>query len=213
MSQLTPALKLTLLLSMGVHLGAFLQAGGNLSGFHEQNLETRLNITLNAKTFSTQTEPQERDSSEKNQAEKRPIKKIVKTRTDQTQRKTVTHAGREPVLSTARQLQSGQIRQVTGAVQAGMFDEEEYRKLLLRHLEQYKHYPFVARRRHREGTATLQIVLNPKGKLLTIKCLSGESLFCNAAIRSARDAEPLPAPPGRLKPYAIQYAMVYRLRN
>jgi protein TonB len=213
MSQLTPAFKLTLLLSIGVHLGAFLQAGGNSSGFHEQNMETRLNITLNALSSSTQTELQERDRPEKNPVEKRPIRKVIKTRTDQTQPKAVTLARQEPVPSTSPELQSGHIRQVTGAVQTGLFDEEQYRKLLLRHLEQYKHYPFVARRGHREGTATLEMILNPKGKLLTIKCLSGESLFCNAAIQSARNAEPLPAPPARSKSYAIQYAMVYRLRD
>ncbi|MFP4610627.1 MAG: hypothetical protein ACLFQT_06355, partial [Thiohalophilus sp.] len=48
MSQLTPAFKLTLLVSIGLHVAAIIQPGSFSPGYHQTDVDTRLNITLSS---------------------------------------------------------------------------------------------------------------------------------------------------------------------
>lgn len=209
MSQLTPAFKLTLLFSIGLHLAAFLQAGGSSAGFHQANVSSTLNISLKPVTRSRPNQQKSENGELKTQ--NRPTQKVAQNKPVQKHPETKKLALTEQPASP--ETQSGQIRQVAGETRTGAVNEDAYRKQLLRHLEQYKHYPFIARRRQLEGQTSIRIAITDDGRLRDIECLAGNDLFCQAAIQAAREAQPFPTPPASLSNREFQYAMEYRLRN
>ncbi len=213
MTQLTPVFKLMLLVSLGLHLVAIIESGYFSPGHHQQNLDTRLNITLSQ---SAEPKPEADATPEKvsrKKAETQPAKPspnpdpATKIEPDEVRQKEPVKPYREPLPQ-----QNEQQRQKLGDTRSGVAVEESYKTRLLRHLEQYKHYPFIARRRQLEGQVSIRIELKTDGRLLNIECLSGNDLFCEAAIHAAREAQPFPQPPASLSGKAFEYAMEYKLR-
>ncbi len=110
-------------------------------------------------------------------------------------------------------LQSGRVRKTAGHVESGIeLQQQQYIARLLQHLDQHKAYPFLAQRRRIEGTVRMQIQLDKHGGLVQIHCLTGNSIFCKAASRTAREAAPMPQPPHSLSRLQFEYAMEYKLR-
>lgn len=209
MTLITPAFKLTLLLSLGLHLAAFLQYGDRVRGFHQDNVNSRLNVTLSLSSRTDSMQDNDRPSSPVN---KPPEKK-------QRQEKSLNQSSEQKIRKVAEVSRptrfdqpAGELRQMAGDMKAGMLQDENYQSRLLRHLEQYKHYPFMARRRQLEGRASMRIAIAADGELRDIECLTGNDLFCEAAIRAARDAQPFPPPPTSLSDRVFNYAMEYKLR-
>lgn len=215
MTQLTPVFKLMLLVSLGLHLVAIIESGYFSSGHHQQNIDTRLNITLSQTTEPEpatdavpEKSPPKKADAQPAEAPRRDPAPAAKVKRDEARQKKPVKPYRE-----ALPQQKEQQRQKMGDTRSGMAMEESYKTRLLRHLEQYKHYPFVARRRQLEGQASIRIVLGTDGRLQDIECLDGNDLFCEAAIHAAREAQPFPPPPAALTSREFQYAMEYRLRN
>lgn len=209
MTLITPAFKLTLLLSLGLHLAAFVQYGDHTQGFHQDNVNSRLNVTLSpsSRTDSMSDNDQPSESADKPPKKKLREEKSLNQSSEQKIRK-VADVSRP----TRFDQPAGELRQMAGDMQAGMLQDENYQSRLLRHLEQYKRYPFMARRRQLEGRASMRIAIAADGELRDIECLTGNDLFCDAAIRAARDAQPFPPPPTSLSDKAFDYAMEYKLR-
>lgn len=214
MSQLTPAFKLTLLLSFGVHLATFIQIGGTDSGYHPQTVNTRFSITLlpsrNAtgdKTTRTNTaNPVAKQASRSRKPASKPVSQTVGTEKSES-----STPSRFDLPGPSTDSRVSQAKQVSGKPRAGLFARKTYREQLLRHLEKFKYYPFVARRRGLQGAVRMQIAVNRQGELRSVNCLSAASIFCHAAAESAHQAQPLPEPPQ--SPYQLEYMMEYKLHQ
>lgn len=210
MTQLTPVFKLTLLVSIGLHLAAIIQSGSLSPGHHQTDVDTRLNITLSPETEKQATSDSLPEKTSKPKTNPEPVKspnKPVKARANELSEKKPVKPFKE-----ALPQEVAQQRMQSGSVRSGISAEASYQSRLLRHLEQYKHYPFMARRRQLEGRASIHIEIAADGQLRNIECLAGSDLFCEAAIQAARKAQPLPAPPASLPDRTFNYAMEYKLR-
>jgi len=201
-SPLTSTFKLTLLASVAIHTAAFLQWGGAQHGFHDESSDSTLNIRLsrvtNAPVHTQQTVPDQKTKP--------------KTTTAQTpQPNPEKQHNNNQIKSVTQQNQSGALRKTQGNTQSGIEVQQQYIEQLLRHLDRYKTYPFIAQRRQLEGAVTMKIRLDNNGRLLQVHCLTGNVLFCKAASRTAREAAPMPQPPPNLTQRQFQYAMEYRL--
>ncbi|WP_310694495.1 TonB family protein [Thiohalophilus sp.] len=214
MAQLTPAFKLMLIVSIGLHLVAIIESGYLSSGHHQKNVNTRLNITLSQPDESrTQVNPMPEKIVQKKmkpkpnaQNEPKPEPEAKTERIERRQEKPVKP--RKKVLPQ----QEEQQRKEMGGNRSGIQQKESYHNQLLRHLEQFRHYPFMARRHQLEGRVLIRITLTAAGQLRNIECLEGNKIFCEAAIRAAREAQPFPPPPTSLSDKAFEYAMEYKLR-
>lgn len=214
MTQLTPVFKVMLLVSLGLHLVAIIESGYFSPGHHQQNVDSRLNITL-SQTADPKSKPEAvPENPIRNKTDVQSIQPpgpkpapATKIERDETRQRQPVKPYREAVPQPKEQQ-----RQKMGDTRSGVTVEESYHSRLLRHLEQYKHYPFVARRRQLEGQASIRILLGANGRLQNIECLSGNDLFCEAAIDAAREAQPFPTPPASLPDRTFNYAMEYKLR-
>ncbi len=203
-SQLTSTFKLTLLASIAIHAAATLHWGGKPDGFHQNNSDSTLNIKLTQPARETQP-PRQRESGQTNKPES--ISAPSSRQQIDNQPKRVRH---KPVM---RHLQSGRLRKTAGDPETGIkTQQQKYIARLLQHLDRHKNYPFLAQRRRIEGTVRMQIQLDNHGSLVQIHCLTGNSIFCKAASRTAREAAPMPQPPHSLSTLQFEYAMEYKLR-
>lgn len=214
MAQLTPAFKLMLIASIGLHLVAIIESGYLSRGHHQKNVNTRLNITLSQPDESrTQVNPMPEKVVQKKMKPKpdapdepKPEPEAKTERIEPRQKKPVKP--RKKVLPQ----QEEQQRKEMGGNRSGIKLKESYQSKLLRHLEKFRHYPFMARRRQLEGRVLIRITLTAGGQLRDIECLEGNKLFCKAAIQAARKAQPFPSPPASLPDKTFNYAMEYKLR-
>ncbi|MDY6979086.1 MAG: TonB family protein [Pseudomonadota bacterium] len=214
MAQLTPAFKLMLIVSIGLHLVAIIESGSLSPGRHPENINTRMNITLSQpKKANTPTNPmpekvvQKKITQEPNLRNEPKPEPVAKTERIEAQQE-------KPVKPRKKVLpqQEEQQRQKMGSNHRGIKQKESYQNHLLRHLEQFRHYPFMAQRRQLEGRVLIRITITGEGRLRNIECLEGSKLFCKAAIQAARNAQPFPRPPTSLSGKAFKYAMEYKLR-
>jgi len=210
MTQLTPAFKLTLLVSIGLHVAAIIQSGAFSSGHHQTDIDTRLNITLSPPTKDRTTSESLPKKPSRMKKDPQPVKKP--SRPVKAQARELSEKKPVKPFKEALPQEVTQQRMRSGSVRSGISAEESYQSRLLRHLEQYKHYPFIARRRQLEGTASIRIAIAADGRLRDIECLAGSELFCEAAIQAARKAQPFPIPPTSLSDRTFNYAMEYKLR-
>ncbi|TDY04241.1 cell envelope integrity protein TolA [Thiohalophilus thiocyanatoxydans] len=221
MTQLTPAFKLTLLLSIGLHIGVMIQPGTLSPGHHQTEVNTRLNIRLNPVVAPRlRSEPlaknpaKPKTKQEKQQTKPSPVTETLAKPDTPTKPDDEVPAEEKPtkLFKEARPQEMEQQRRQRGDVRSGISADESYQSRLLRHLEQYKHYPFMARRRQLEGRAAIRLMIATDGQIRDIECLEGNELFCEAAIQAARKAQPLPAPPASLSDRTFNYTMEYKLR-
>ena len=68
-----------------------------------------------------------------------------------------------------------------------------------------------ARRRRISGSVTLSIRINSNGLIEQLECRQGPVSLCQAAVRAAEKAQPLPALPKGTNHLAFEYQMLYKL--
>jgi protein TonB len=90
----------------------------------------------------------------------------------------------------------------------------DYLEQLIAHIEGFKQFPALARRRRIEGRVNVDLAVDCDGAVTALDTRSGPGLLQAATRRSVRSAQPLPAPPPQLGcPQQLGYAMVYRLQH
>lgn len=90
----------------------------------------------------------------------------------------------------------------------------DYYSLLQAHIESRKYYPRRARKLGIEGDVEVSFVLLQNGEASDISSTGGHRLLNQAAIKSIREAMPLPAPPAALKlPLVVTFSMQYDLQR
>ncbi len=88
-----------------------------------------------------------------------------------------------------------------------------YLSLLMRCIEDYKHYPRVARKRKIEGNILVSFTLLPGGKIKNLQVIGKRSILKKASKDAVNYALPLPLPPKELSlPMEIKFKMNYFLR-
>ncbi len=88
----------------------------------------------------------------------------------------------------------------------------DYYSLLQAHIESRKYYPRRARKLGIEGDVEVSFVLLANGEASDISSTGGHRLLNQAAIKSIREAMPLPAPPATLNlPLVVTFSMQYNL--
>ena len=88
----------------------------------------------------------------------------------------------------------------------------DYYSLLQAHIESHKYYPRRARKLGIEGDVEVSFVLLANGEASDISSTGGHRLLNQAAIKSIREAMPLPAPPATLNlPLVVTFSMHYNL--
>ncbi len=88
-----------------------------------------------------------------------------------------------------------------------------YLSLLMRRIEDYKHYPRVARKRKIEGNILVSFTLLPGGKIKNLQVIGKRSILKKASKDAVNYALPLPLPPKELSlPMEIKFKMNYFLR-
>lgn len=90
---------------------------------------------------------------------------------------------------------------------------EQYRLLISARVKQNEEYPQMARRRHWEGTAVVQVTLTQDGKIVSAAVVesSGKQILDDAALRMIQKASPLPPPPEGLR--RIKVPIVFKLES
>ncbi len=82
-------------------------------------------------------------------------------------------------------------------------------------VEAHKEYPQTARRRGREGTVIVHLLIAPDGRLIEVGVArsSGERLLDDAAVHAARAAGAFPRAPPTLRadPISVEIPLVYRI--
>ena len=113
----------------------------------------------------------------------------------------------------ARQVNVGG-KHLPEAVRRGVLEDERQRYLarLLRHIDQFKRYPPVARRRRIEGDVRLVFVPTSAGEERGARALSGPPVLRRAALRALARARPLPLPPPGWGMEAVRFTMRFRLQ-
>jgi len=90
--------------------------------------------------------------------------------------------------------------------------KQRYLSQLLTHIEGYKNYPKVARRRGIEGNIKVAFKILPNGNIENLDASGRSLLLIKAAKQAVRDAMPLPDPPiGASYPVLISFRMQYQL--
>jgi protein TonB len=88
----------------------------------------------------------------------------------------------------------------------------DYYSLLQAHIESRKYYPRRARKLGIEGDVEVSFVLLQNGEVSDISSTGGHRMLNQAAIKSIRQAMPLPAPPATLNlPLVVTFSMQYNL--
>ncbi len=87
----------------------------------------------------------------------------------------------------------------------------DYRALVKMRLSEAKTYPYRARRLRREGTVTLQFLIDAHGRTGQVKLVtsSGTQLLDNAAIQLVKAIPDLPTPP--VSPFDMTVSFRYEL--
>lgn len=92
-------------------------------------------------------------------------------------------------------------------------EKEAYLARLLAHIERYKRYPRVARRRGLEGRVEVSFLLTRGGNVRDLRTDGAHALLGRAAQAAIRESLPLPVPPAGMElPLAINFGMVFSLR-
>ncbi len=86
---------------------------------------------------------------------------------------------------------------------------DEWKSKLYSLINQYKRYPYQAKRRKQEGDVQLKAVISPAGHLIKAEVLSGHRLFHNNSLQALKQSMPLP-PPGNSN-ISVQLNIRYRL--
>ncbi len=90
---------------------------------------------------------------------------------------------------------------------------DEYRKLVLRRVEQHKRYPRLARRRGLEGELRIFLALDASGRIQALQVRGGHRLLRGAAEQAVKNALPFPPPwPGAGLPLNLNFKMIFRLQ-
>ncbi len=89
---------------------------------------------------------------------------------------------------------------------------QSYLALVLSCIEKKRYYPRLARMRGYEGRILLEILIGPKGELLSSRILesSGYRLLDRAALHMVRQAAPFPPPPPQLGPFPLKFRIPIR---
>ncbi|CNK15892.1 putative TonB protein [Yersinia frederiksenii] len=110
-----------------------------------------------------------------------------------------------PAAATSTPL-SGESHQVAAAANSDSSHIQNlkmnWRGRLQGHLAKFKRYPFDARKKRQEGTATIRFVVNQDGYVLSAKLInsSGVGILDAEALAAIKRAQPLPKPPAELIP-------------
>ncbi|MRI31831.1 hypothetical protein EOPP23_02325 [Endozoicomonas sp. OPT23] len=86
---------------------------------------------------------------------------------------------------------------------------EEWKSKLYSLINQYKRYPYQAKRRKQEGDVQLKAVIGSDGSLIKAEVLSGNRLFHKSSLQALKQSMPL-TPPGNSN-ISIQLNIRYRL--
>ena len=90
---------------------------------------------------------------------------------------------------------------------------ENYISVLLMHIEGYKRYPGLARRRNIEGNIRVSFHLLDDGSITELSAGGGSRVLRQAAIRSVTNAFPFPQCPEKLNcSMQVNFVMEYKLR-
>jgi protein TonB len=88
-----------------------------------------------------------------------------------------------------------------------------YHAHLMRHIEEYKHYPRVARKRKIQGDISVMFTLLADGSIKNLAITGKRSALKKATEQAIQNAQPMPKPPGQLSmPMEITFKMNYSLR-
>ena len=87
-----------------------------------------------------------------------------------------------------------------------------YQALLMRHIEVYKNYPRIARKRHIEGKILVSFNLTQGGKIKNLSVNGKKSILKKASEQAINNALPMPSPPKSLSlPMNVKFYMDYFL--
>lgn len=198
------SLKITLLVSLLIHVGAIMRWGGTSSSYHEQTRISQFNITLHAANHRASLQQHNKPERSSHTSSAPAVLPAPAAQ---------TRAQSEP--PQAQQASADDARQVRGQLSLGLLTETDadYLASLLRHLDRFKRYPYAAQRRGLEGKVVLQVNIDQQGLIQNLECLSGAAVFCQAARQTAYAALPLPVPPRAAGNIPIKYAMDYHLHK
>jgi len=105
---------------------------------------------------------------------------------------------------------------VAGTVDDQAFIEkarQQYLRLLMAHIEGYKHYPRAARRRRIEGDVRVAFILQAGGRVANLTTGDAHGLLNDAAGKAVTAAQPLPQPPETLKlPWPVSFTMRFTIK-
>ncbi len=200
-----------IMLSLAVHAGLFFNAGAQL-GMAEATsasvpLTTRLNFNQEPKP-----EPVEEIKPEPVKPKHKPKPKPKPIEPEPVKQEKIIPPEPEPVVQQIVKPQpKGQATQVKDALFIKR-QQEMYMHDLLTHIEGYKFYPRVARRRGIEGEVKVTFTLLANGKLKNMQLEGGQTVLRQAAKQAMEDAVPLPLPPSSMAlPREIKIGIVYSL--
>lgn len=118
-----------------------------------------------------------------------------------------SHSQPAPPAAATSALLSGDSHQVAAAANSNSSHIQNirmnWRGRLQGHLTNFKRYPFDARKKRQEGTATIRFVVNQDGYVLSAKLInsSGIGVLDTEALAAIKRAQPLPKPPAELIPH------------
>ena len=199
--------------SLAVHAGLFFNAGSKLGMEDAQTanipMTTRLNFTQEPKP-----QPVEEIKPEPVKPKPKPKPKPIKPKPVEQEKTIPPELEPEPV---QQQLVKQQPKgQATNQVNALFIKQQKqiYMHELLTHIEGYKFYPRVARRRGIEGEIKVSFTLLANGKLQDLQVDGDQSVLLSAAQQAMEDAVPLPLPPASMTlPRRIDISIVYSLKH
>ena len=112
-------------------------------------------------------------------------------------------------------LGSGASAGAGGGAGTGGHDYSAYLRVFRQRLQESLHYPLAARRQGLTGTVELEVVLEPSGRVRSVRVLSSSShrLLDEAAMASIAGMTPLPLPRGLpARPLQIRVPLLFDLR-
>lgn len=102
-----------------------------------------------------------------------------------------------------------------GAPDFSSAESQQFRTLLLRHIERFRRYPDDARAAFVEGVARVQFVMDHEGRVVDvwIELSSGSASLDDEAVAAIRRAQPLPRPPASWPAsFGLALPIEYRLK-
>lgn len=88
-----------------------------------------------------------------------------------------------------------------------------YQALLMRHIEVYKHYPRVARKRKIQGKILISFTLLKDGQIKILSINGKKSILKKASQQAINNALPMPVPPKSISlPMKVKFYMDYFLK-